>query len=246
MDQLQYLAIHSTVASIPSAPIKEELESKGKSFQDASWRNYVKGPQNDGALGPRVLFWGCGSDTPMHAHFIEFLGGNITFIDNSKEWMGSCRQWHPDIRLIEPSGNRTWHTQLVQKLVPQDGSGLDTDEVEDPLTASQWMPNLDGIENELPWDVIVVDGPPENLGRSQPLYMAKRLAQSYGPNHYTNIFLHDASRHDNCVIANAIMGHDPSIYVGNTLPRKGLKHWRVPGRNRKLPPTVTNNGSETV
>ena len=69
--------------------------------------------------------------------------------------------------------------------------------------------------------------------------MAKRLAQSYKANHYTHIFLHDASRSDNCVVANAIMGHDPKFYLGNTLPRKGLKHWRVPGRERALPPTIT-------
>ena len=128
-------------------------------------------------------------------------------------------------------------TQLVGRLVPNDGSGMETDDVEDPLMASQWMPDLDGIETEAPWDVIVVDGPGMDLGRSQPLYMAKRLAQSYGRNHYTHIFLHHASRSTNCIIANGIMGHEPKHFIGNVLPRKGLKHWRIPGRNRPLPPT---------
>lgn len=123
-------------------------------------------------------------------------------------------------------------------MVKQDGTSLETDDVNDPLTDSQWIHNLSNVESEEPWDVIVIDGPAENLGRSQPLYMAKRLAQSYGPNHYTHIFLHDAARYDNCIVANAIMGHNPAVYMGNTLPRKGLKHWRVPGRNRPLPPST--------
>eukprot|EP01083_Nonionella_stella_P080592 221547_1 len=247
MDMLQYLAIISTIASIPSRPILEQLELKGKEFQDFSATSYVSAKlQMDPPYGPQVLFWGCGSDTPMHAHVIEFLRGNITFIDNSEEFQKICKQWYHDNRLIEPIDNVTYHTKLVKELVPGDGSGLETDEIEDPLTASQWMPYLDGVENELPWDVIVIDGPAQNLGRSQPLYMAKRLAQSYGPNHYTHIFLHYASREVNCQIANAIMGHDPSVYIGNTLPRKGLKHWRVPGRNRRLPPTTTRKGNETV
>ena len=159
------------------------------------------------------------------------------FVDNSEEYIAECKKWYKDIRLVEPTGTHKEHTELIAKLVPQDGSGLETDDVEDPLTASQWMPNLAGVEEEPPWDVIVIDGPAERWGRSQPLYMAKRLAQSYGPNHYTHVFLHDASRRANCIVANVIMGHDPSVYVGNVLPRKGLKHWRVPGRYRRLPPT---------
>jgi len=242
MDMFQYAAILSTMASIPSKPIKTALEEKGKEFQDKAnnynvWKKTEDLPR--GEDGPRVLFWGCGSDTPLHVNLVEFLGGSITFIDNNEEWAKECRKTHPDIRLIEPVGKKDEHTQLIAKLVSMDGAGLDTDDVNDPLTESQWMSNIAGVENDPPWDIIVVDGPAEALGRSQPLYMAKRLAQSYGPNHYTHIFLHDASRHDNCVIANAIMGHGPSEYMGNTLPRKGLKHWRVSGRNRKLPPTKT-------
>ena len=242
MDVFQYTAIHAIIASIPAKPIKDELEITGNLMDKQSNYNSWT-PNNDfprGVDGPRVLFWGCGSDTPMHALLMEYLGGNITFIDNNPEYIDMCKKSHPDIRLVAPVGSMTDHTALIETLVPSDGSGLDTDDVNDPLTESQWMPKLSGIELEQPWDVIVIDGPAQALGRSQPLYMAKRLAQSYTPNHYTHIFLHDASRRENCVIANAIMGHDPSVYMGNTLPRKGLKHWRVPGRNRKLP--ATDNG----
>lgn len=113
--------------------------------------------------------------------------------------------------MIEPTGNNTAHTAQIEKNFPKDGSTLDTDDVFDALTSSQWMENLDGIETELPWDVIVIDGPAQNLGRSQPLYMAKRLAQSYSPNHFTHIFLHDASRRENCIIANGESPHTSKI-----------------------------------
>jgi len=240
MDMFQYSVIHAVVASIPAKSIKDDLEQQGSKFSDVpsnynKWKSQDQMPRGD--VGPRVLFWGCGSDTPMHSLLLEFLGGTITFIDNSPSFIEVCKKSHPDIRLIEPSGKNQHHTSLIENLVPSDGSGLDTDDVNDPLTESQWIEDLSGIDHELPWDIIVIDGPAQDLGRSQPLYMAKRLAQSYAPNHYTHIFLHDASRRENCIIANAIMGHDPSVYMGNTLPRKGLKHWRVAGRNRKLPPT---------
>ena len=75
--------------------------------------------------------------------------------------------------MIEPTGNRSWHTKRIYEIVPRNGSELETDEIEDALTASKWMPNFDSIEDEPPWDVIVVDGPEEALGRSQPLYLAK-------------------------------------------------------------------------
>jgi len=241
MDMFQYSAIHSTVASIPSKSIKMELETKGNTFYDSAGNYQMLDPKTEGgsrgSSGPRVLFWGCGSDTPLHVNLVEFLGGDITFIDNSKDFLHICKEWYPDIRLIKPTGTKSNHTNLIRKIAGQDGSALETDEIKDILTESQWMPDIAGVETEMPWDIIVIDGPAEALGRSQPLYMAKRLAQSYGPNHHTHIFLHDASRPDNCIIANAIMGHDPQVYLGNTLPRKGLKHWRVPGRNRKLPPT---------
>lgn len=142
--------------------------------------------------------------------------------------------------MIQPDGTSTQQTAIVENSVPPDGSGLDVDDNDDPLTASQWMSYLDDVEKEDPLDVIVVDGPGGDIGRSQPLYVAKRLAQSYGPNHYTHIFLHDAKRVASCTIANAIMGHDPQTYLGNTLPRKGLKHWRIPGRNRTLPETKSS------
>ena len=103
--------------------------------------------------------------------------------------------------MIEPTGSNSEHTALLASF-PTDGSLLDTDDAYDALQETQWMKDLDGIDKELPWDVIVIDGPAQNLGRSQPLYMAKRLAQSYPPNHYTHIFLHDASRRENCIIAN--------------------------------------------
>ena len=239
MDMFQYWAVLSTIASIPSKHIKDQLEQKGKDFQDSA-NNYSKFLKGSHASGPRVLFWGCGADTPLHAHVMEYLGGNITFIDNSKEFQKVCKESHPDIRLIQPDGTSTQQTAIVENSVPPDGSGLDVDDKDDPLTASQWMSYLDDVEKEDPWDIIVVDGPGGDIGRSQPLYVAKRLAQSYGPNHYTHIFLHDAKRVASCTIANAIMGHDPQTYLGNTLPRKGLKHWRIPGRNRILPETKSS------
>ena len=86
----------STIVSIPSRLILDELESKGKDFQDEEIKNYAmkQRPQtttkkgkghNNKNMGPRVLFWGCGANTPLHAHVLEFLNGTITFIDDSEE-----------------------------------------------------------------------------------------------------------------------------------------------------------------
>ena len=41
--------------------------------------------------------------------------------------------------------------------------------------------------------------------------MAKRLAQMYGKNHYTHIYLHDSARDFEVLWANKIMGHDPKV-----------------------------------
>ena len=57
----------------------------------------------------------------------------------------------------------------------------------------------------------------------------------YSSTHYTHIYLHDASRDSEILAANMMLGHDGATYIGNTLPRKGLKHWRVPGKTRPLP-----------
>ncbi|KAL7473905.1 hypothetical protein ACHAXS_014268 [Conticribra weissflogii] len=260
---LQYFQILTTVASIPARSVKLASE-QNPGYEDKP-SNYLGRASSSGHAddeerlrgdGPNVLFWGCGADTPMHALLIEFLGGKITFLDNSEEYLAQCKQsyrFHErvangdlqpsaavDVRLIQPNGTNADHKNAILSLVPRDGSGLETDDVRDPLTASQWIHGgiADLQTEDDPWDVIVVDGPNESLGRSQSLYLAKRLAQSYGPNHYTHIFLHDAARAANVVLANAIMGHDPKYYLGNTLPRKGLKHWRIPGRNRELPPTA--------
>mmetsp|Transcript_29738 Transcript_29738/g.62563 ORF Transcript_29738/g.62563 Transcript_29738/m.62563 type:complete len:396 (-) Transcript_29738:130-1317(-) len=255
MGMLQYFQILTTVASIPARSVKSALERfPGYVDTPSNYRarDDVKADADDGlhGEGPNVLFWGCGADTPMHAHLIEFLGGKITFLDDSQDYLEGCKRSYRfhrsggeeeavDVRLIKPNGTTAIHKPMILSLVPRDGSGLETDEVQDPLTASQWIHGgiADLQREQDPWDVIVVDGPAEKLGRSQSLYLAKRLAQSYGPNHYTHVFFHDAARAANVVLANAIMGHDPKYYLGNTLPRKGLKHWRIPGRNRTLPPT---------
>ena len=91
-------------------------------------------------------------------HLINFLGGKITFIDNSPDFIKICKGWYHDIRLIEPTGTKSNHTQVIRKLVKQDGSSLETDDVNDPLTDSQWIHNLSNVESEEPWDVIVIDG----------------------------------------------------------------------------------------
>ena len=95
MDMFQYSVIHAVIASIPSKPIKDNIEMLGKEFADEP-SNYNKWEAHDemprGVLGPRVLFWGCGSDTPMHALLVEFLGSNITFIDNSASFIEFCKK----------------------------------------------------------------------------------------------------------------------------------------------------------
>ena len=183
MDMFQYLAIHSTIASIPSKSIRLQLEEKGSEFQDVT-TNYQQDKKK--SEGPKVLFWGCGADTPMHVNLLTFLGGSITFIDNSKQYMKICQEMYHDIRYIEPKGKTSDHTSSIAKLAKMDGSSLEMNDVNDTLTESQWMYNLSNIENE-EWDVIVIDGPAQDLGRSQPLYMAKRLSQSYGSSLHTHI-----------------------------------------------------------
>lgn len=95
MDWFQYSAIHAAIASIPAKPIKDDIEKLGKSFADISsnynqWNVLEDTPR--GAAGPRVLFWGCGADTPMHALLVKFLGGSITFIDNSATFIDECKK----------------------------------------------------------------------------------------------------------------------------------------------------------
>lgn len=95
MDWFQYSAIHAVISSIPSKPVKDDLERLGKSFIDApsnynQWKALESSPR--GSSGPRVLFWGCGADTPMHALLVKFLGGSITFIDNSASFIKECKK----------------------------------------------------------------------------------------------------------------------------------------------------------
>lgn len=244
MHMFQYNIIAAIVSAIPHRTVKMALEEKGKGFIDTSpnYQNHRRGPAgNWGSEGPRVLFWGCGFDTPMHALLVEHLGGHITFLDDNEGWAGACvKLGGTDTRIITTLGNLSSHYGSLSKMA-LDGSELDTDLVEDKLTAGEWPANMSGLDKDEPWDVIVIDGPSEvnqySPGRSMPLYMAKRLAQSYQPNHYTNIFLHDSARKSAILWANVVMGHDPSEYIGNVLPRKGLKYWRVAGRRRKFPAT---------
>lgn len=183
---------------------------------------------------------GCGSDVPMWTTLVEFLGGKVVFVDDSAEWAGTCRSLGADpLHVVQYGENMPWHTaQLVN--VSDTGTGAArgaADEalfVQTQMKTVKWPP---GVANaEQPFDVIVVDGPggsdKKDTGRSQPLYAARRVAESYHPNHYTHVFMHDAAREYEVMIANKIMGHDPKHYQGNLKPRKGLKHWRLPGLSR--------------
>ena len=124
--------------------------------------------------------------------------------------------------------------------LPDDGSGNNHANASDAAFAKAKMfmhlPDRVVGNGTEPFDVIVVDGPAgHKYGRGQSWYTAIRLAQSYGPDHHTHLFFHDATRPSSINMANKMLGHDASIYMGNTLPRKGLKHYRLPGIERSLP-----------
>ena len=80
------------------------------------------------------------------------------------------------------------------------------------------------------FSVIVVDGPGAKYGRAQSLLAALRIAYASPVGHSTHLFLHDAARPGEMLLATTLLGHDAATYVGNARPTKGLKWWRVAGR----------------
>eukprot|EP00040_Diaphanoeca_grandis_P014255 m.72195 g.72195 ORF g.72195 m.72195 type:complete len:416 (-) comp24435_c1_seq1:182-1429(-) len=239
----QYQVITSTIMEIPHKEVLDQLETTGSVDDKQSARYYgryndeihFKGQTVDkprGNEGPRVLFMGCGTDVPIWKAIMDLLGGTIIYIETDETWMGQCKNLGADeIYHIKYSHNQTYHQNIISDN-PDIGSHYPSLTVPVPIQ----------ILNADPFDVIVVDGPggvaPENEGRPQALYLARSLALSYGEKHFTNIFLHDAAREWELIWAQCIMKHEFDTYMGNTLPRKGLKHWRLRGANTPFKPPI--------
>ena len=130
-----------------------------------------------------------------------------------------------------------WHARQMVKASPfAKDTYINTST--DVLYSTQVTPLPKQLFDGDPFDVIIVDGPSQRKGRTQPIYAALRLAQMYSVTHFTHVFVHDASREEMVDAANKILGHNPQLYVGNYLPRKGLKHWRIPGQEREFTPPI--------
>ncbi len=91
------------------------------------------------------------------------------------------------------------------------------------------------------WGIIVViDGllpsyGPDLPGRSMALFTALKLARKSPQTHHTHIFFHDAPREHERIISDAFIDGTTqkfTVYVGDVLPRKCLKHWIIRGENR--------------
>eukprot|EP00040_Diaphanoeca_grandis_P016362 m.84418 g.84418 ORF g.84418 m.84418 type:complete len:409 (+) comp25749_c0_seq3:256-1482(+) len=241
MSVLQYFGIITTIASIPHPT------NIDKNFVD-NFKNYLDIPEPDGTLnpfvgegrrgseGPRTLIWGCGADTPLYVSLTKFLGGSIAFVDDNKDWGDQCkRMGASELYIVKTTNDRFWHSS---RMAQASQIGLDTqvDTPIDTLSEAEILPLPTQLLQGKPFDVILVDGPSAEKGRTQPIYTALRLAQSYPSNHYTHIFVHDAARGEMVAAVNRILGHNPEWYLGNYLPRKGLKHWRIPGKQRPFEP----------
>ena len=196
-----------------------------------------------GDEGPRVLFWGCGADAIMWQHLLDYLGGSIVFVDDNEKWAKKCREGGArELIIVKHSGLKMQHKKAMRDLA-HDGSNSTNANASDAvfLRDKTFIPLPASVagNDTAPFDVIVVDGPAgHKYGRSQSLYTAVRLAQSYARVHYTHVFFHDAARPTSIDLANKLLGHDPATFVGNILPRKGLKHWRLPGQMRPLPSSI--------
>lgn len=252
----QYLAIMVALITVPHRTVKDGLERDGAAFVDDS-KNYDYDASKtlmpkDGAIdasrgreGPRMLFIGCGGDVPMWTTLMKYLGGHVTFFEDNKRWEASCKDAGADNEPISKMRVVPYHStqyQLADAIKDVSLTGSDSVPEKEQMFEKLLMKMpRDVLEGE-PYDVIVVDGPGgingRSNGRSEPLYMAKRLAQMYGKNHYTHIYLHDSARDFEVLWANKIMGHDPKDYQGSILPRKGLKHWRMPGLEKPWNPPL--------
>lgn len=186
-------------------------------------------PSKNQTHGPNVLIVGCGSDTPMYTNLLSYLKGKLDFVDNSKEWADKCKAMGADdVHLLQFTGTQMDHVESMKN----------ADGIHTPLNSrdfdQQRVPTPASLR-EKTYDVIVVDGPAganqdgSMPGRSQSLFMARTLAESYPKDHYTHIFLHDTNRDMTRQLGVAILGHDPAVYLGNVRPTKGLDHWRIPG-----------------
>ena len=172
------------------------------------------------------------------------------FVDGHARWAEACRTkaGAREVHLVNHTGTRNSHLMRMRTLARDDagvhksmlGTMNETERraYEKFVDTAYIALNASVIGNgTAPFDVIVVDGPQGHKhGRVQSLFTAVRLAQSYAPAHFTHLFLHDAARGAEIEAANTLLGHAPARYLGNTLPRKGLKHWRVPGEGMALPP----------
>lgn len=253
MSAEQYAYIALTYMAIPHQDPKE-LFLKGDE------RDYYRPPykiSNNATRGekfdrkPNMLFFGCGRDTPLWLYLAKAIGGRVVIIESDPKWFDSCKKFNnltvgENLFFYQGSSFYFEHQKLLSNLVSSRGATADekingpgvrtTYNLAKALTTNDFLSQqkikLSKDILNIPFDVIVVDGPPgsgNSPGRSQPLYLAARMALSYSKYKKTHIFLHDASRMDELTFANAILGHHPEQYHGNSLPRKGLKHWSILG-----------------
>lgn len=63
-------------------------------YTDVKTGNSLRGrspTQPRGVDGPRVLIIGCGADVVMWRALLDFLGGSVSFVDDSQDWAEQCR-----------------------------------------------------------------------------------------------------------------------------------------------------------
>jgi hypothetical protein len=254
MSIMQYMSIASTIFQIPGRAAVVDRPNKQQPQPQLELQRSRR------RVGVRVLLWGCGTDVAMYRAIVERIGGSLTLLDNSPEWAEKCsRAANASVFLVKHTGTRKSHVQSVtigadvrrrKKQQHKDYSSSSSSPKnlfvplsakDDPFESTELINLPAGVlsGNGSCYDVIVVDGPSGasdmDPGRSQSLYTAVRLAQQCKSDHSTHVFLHDAARTSSIVFANAFLGHDAGTsYIGDTLPRKGLKHWVVAGMNRQI------------
>ena len=205
--------------------------------------------------GPSLLLFGCGSDTPLWSHLLRYLSGRLVIVEDNDEWMKTCQSkldtssglsgdaTKRRAQVVLPITYSTSAAQVNSALaaVALDArAGADEGDEKFVARAKELRQILGGAA--LPEDprahagaarafsVIVVDGPGAKYGRAQSLLAALRIAYASPVGHSTHVFLHDAARPGETLLAATLLGHDAATYVGNARPTKGLKWWRVPGR----------------
>jgi hypothetical protein len=228
------MTIMTVIVSVPHRPVKQKLLGGPMVDERAFYAvngDLPKGAGGRGSEGPRVLMIGCGADTPLYVAQVMFLGGTVEFVDNNAQWAKTCvALGGTDTHVVEYTGTPADHIKKWTEAATPFGGTRPEYHANEAFDLPAKLRTA-VTDQERRFDVIVVDGPAMVNSRSQPLYLAVRTARSYAKHHFTHIFLHDASRPNEMAIANTIIGHDPVEYMGNTLPRKGLKHWRLEGRD---------------